>query len=213
MLYALAAVVAALIWLDRTYVLQAMIHRPIFLAPILGFILGNPEVGFLVGASLELLWLNAPPVGAYLPYDDSFCAAVAVPVASLSGLSLMPAVGLALLLCLPAALLGRQIDAWIRRQNNDLVQGSGRVMLLALMRSFGAVLLGMVCYISVAGFLAASVRGYLPTELNDALSMMPIAAIMLGLAGIFYNRHAIVQRSFVLIGAALITISIQFFFA
>ena len=71
----------SLLWMDRVYIFQLMISRPMIMGPIIGFVMGDVKIGILIGASLELLWLNAPPVGSYLPNDESFCTAVAVPVA------------------------------------------------------------------------------------------------------------------------------------
>ncbi len=190
----ISILVGSLIWLDRVFMFQFMISRPIVLAPILGLLMGNLHIGLLVGASLELLWLNAPPVGAYLPNDDSFCAAVATPVAAFAAAS-MPetsAAGLALVLCIPFSLMGRALDMHIRTANQELLPDTTEnleprihhAMRKALLRSY-------VCALSAIGLSTALLcgavfltRDILPGFLVSALSYMPFASIIIGLAAL-----------------------------
>ena len=43
------------------------INRPIILAPLVGLIVGNLEQSIVIGASLELFFMGAVSVGAYIP--------------------------------------------------------------------------------------------------------------------------------------------------
>ena len=45
------------------------INRPIILAPLVGLIVGNLEQSIVIGASLELFFMGAVSVGAYIPPD------------------------------------------------------------------------------------------------------------------------------------------------
>jgi len=190
----ISVMVGSLIWLDRVFVFQSMISRPIVLSPILGLVMGNVQAGLLIGASLELLWLNAPPVGAYLPNDETFCAIVATPVAVLAGSSMSEpsAVGLAVVLSLPFSLLGRVVDTHIRTVNQELLPDKMEniekkivfVMKKALARSY------LYALISIGGstvLLCSGVymfRNLLPGFLISALSYMPFVSIIIGLAGL-----------------------------
>ena len=45
------------------------INRPIILAPLVGLVLGNLHQGLIIGASLELFFMGAVSIGAYVPPD------------------------------------------------------------------------------------------------------------------------------------------------
>ncbi len=190
----ITVMVGSLIWLDRVYVFQSMLSRPIVLSSILGLIMGNIYIGLLLGASLELLWLNAPPVGAYLPSDDSFCAIVATPVAIIAALYLneTSAVGLALVLSIPFSLLGRSVDMHIRRVNEGLVPASTEniehkihhAMRKALVRSYVYALISIGLSIAVLSGVVFMTKDILPDYLITALSYMPFVSIIIGLAGL-----------------------------
>ncbi|HPX19865.1 MAG TPA: PTS sugar transporter subunit IIC [Deltaproteobacteria bacterium] len=185
----------ALLWLDRVFIFQSMVSRPIILSPILGLILGNVTIGFLIGASLELLWLNAPPVGAYLPNDESFCAAAATPTAVLASahMSDAAAAGFALAASLPFAVVGRTLDTHIRMLNQDLIHRipEGR-MEPALRNAIGKALLRSYLYALAAlgisvGLLCTAVilvGEILPDAVKTALSYIPLAGVVIGLAGL-----------------------------
>jgi len=186
--------VGSLIWLDRAFVFQSMISRPVVLSPLLGIILGNVQAGLLVGASLELLWLNAPPVGAYLPNDETFSAIVATPAAVLacSSMSEMSAVGLALVLSVPFSLLGRALDMHLRTINQELLQ-DGMVnvekkivfiMKKALARSYLYALISIGASVALLSAAVHMVSSVLPGFLLSALSYVPLISIIIGLAGL-----------------------------
>lgn len=190
----LSVVIGSLIWLDRVFVFQFMISRPIIVSPILGLIMGNMYIGLLIGASLELLWLNAPPVGAYLPNDDSFCAIVATPVAILAAGSMneTAATGLALVLSVPFSLVGRSVDMHIRTVNQELLGEGikniehriGRAMRKALARSYLYALISLGASTSSICAVVFFISGILPEFLILALSYMPFVSIVIGLAGL-----------------------------
>ncbi len=48
---------------------SSMLDRPLIIAPLVGLALGDPVTGIMVGATLELVWLGAFPVGASNPPD------------------------------------------------------------------------------------------------------------------------------------------------
>ena len=45
------------------------INRPIILGPIVGLILGDVQQGVIIGATLELFFMGAVSIGAYIPPD------------------------------------------------------------------------------------------------------------------------------------------------
>jgi len=61
-----------------------MISRPIIIAPIIGLILNNPYAGLIIGAMIEMFWIDRIPIGIYIPPNDSLVAVLATSVAILA---------------------------------------------------------------------------------------------------------------------------------
>lgn len=60
----LISVVIGFLALDTTIAFQVLLSQPIFACPIIGFLLGNPQLGFEIGLIMQLLWLHIIPAGA-----------------------------------------------------------------------------------------------------------------------------------------------------
>jgi PTS system mannose-specific IIC component len=123
--YLVLALVAGLAAVERKGFLQAMLSRPIALAPLVGGALGDLDGGLLVAAPLELLWLGAVNLGAALPVHEALGTAAIAGGAVLAGRALgggvTPEVAtLAVLLCAPLALLGRKADRIVEIWNERL---------------------------------------------------------------------------------------------
>jgi mannose/fructose/N-acetylgalactosamine-specific phosphotransferase system component IIC len=130
--YLVLGIVAGLAAVERKGFLQAMLSRPIALAPAAGLALGDLSGGVLVAAPLELLWLGAVNLGAALPVHEALGASAIAGGAVLAGRALgtgvTPAVAvLAVLVCAPLALVGRKADRLIEIVNERL---SARAQLL-----------------------------------------------------------------------------------
>jgi mannose/fructose/N-acetylgalactosamine-specific phosphotransferase system component IIC len=120
--YLVVAVVAGLAAVERKGFLQAMLSRPVALAPIVGFALGDLPGGLLLGPPLELLWLGAVNMGASLPPNEALGTAAIAAGAVLAGRALgtgvTPAVAvLAVAAAGMLATLGRTTDRAIEEWN------------------------------------------------------------------------------------------------
>jgi len=120
--YLVVAVVAGLAAVERKGFLQAMLSRPVALAPITGLCLGDLGGGLLLGPPLELLWLGAVNMGASLPPNEAIATAAIAGGAVLAGEALgtgvTPAVAaLAVALAAGLAALGRATDRAIEEWN------------------------------------------------------------------------------------------------
>lgn len=122
--YLVLALVAGLAAVERKGFLQAMLSRPITLAPVAGWALGDLPGGLLVAAPLELFWLGAVNLGAALPVHEALGTAAIAGGAVLAGRALggtTPEVAvLAVLLCAPVAILGRKADRLVEIWNERL---------------------------------------------------------------------------------------------
>jgi len=193
----LIIIVGALLWLDRVFMFQLMLSRPIIMAPILCSIMGEFYLGFLIGASLELLWLNSPPVGAYLPNDDSFCAAIASPVAVYAHLFMneTASAGLALVMSIPFSIVGRAIEMRLRSLNQELIPENisnmestiSRALARSLSRAFICSLICICLSVSVLCCAVFLAKDYLRGPAAICLSYMPSVTIIIGLAGLIFK--------------------------
>src|SRR6266404_2966302 len=75
LLAGIAAFIGGLSALERKGALQLMLSRPIVLAPMLGWALGDAQGGLLLGIPLELLFLGGVNLGGNLPDNESLLAA------------------------------------------------------------------------------------------------------------------------------------------
>jgi mannose/fructose/N-acetylgalactosamine-specific phosphotransferase system component IIC len=69
--------------LDTTAAFQVLISHPLVSCSMVGFILGQVKIGFLIGVVLELVWLNELPIGAAPFSEGNIGATVAASVAIL----------------------------------------------------------------------------------------------------------------------------------
>ncbi|MCX5849927.1 MAG: PTS sugar transporter subunit IIC [Deltaproteobacteria bacterium] len=119
----LVSILGSLLCLDRVFI-QAMISRPVVIAPLIGFFLHNPYAGLIIGAFVELIWIDRLPIGTYIPPNDSITAVVATSTALIAGSKLGGApselIALCVLMAIPCGILAKQIDVLIIKSNDSL---------------------------------------------------------------------------------------------
>ena len=120
--YLLLGLVAGLAAVERKGFLQAMLSRPIALAPLTGLALGDVAGGLAVAAPLELLWLGAVNLGASVPLNEALGTVAVAGGAVLAGQALgggvTPDIALvALLAGAPLSMLGRLADRLVELAN------------------------------------------------------------------------------------------------
>ena len=174
--YLLLALLAGLAAVERKGFLQAMLSRPIALAPLTGLALGDLPGGLLLGPPLELLWLGAVNLGAALPPHETLGAAAVAGGAVLAGRALgsgvTPAVAcLTLALVATLAVLGRSTDRLIEEWNvrlaaraEDLLE-KGQLQ-AALRVNLRGLLLPFAASFALAPFAAALAALLVPAALR-----------------------------------------------
>ena len=119
----LASFCGGLLCLDRVFI-QAMISRPVIIAPIIGLLLHNPYTGLVIGAFVELFWINRIPIGTYIPPNDSITAVVATSTAVIAGQKLggvsPELIAFSILISIPCGILVKQMDILIIKSNDAL---------------------------------------------------------------------------------------------
>jgi mannose/fructose/N-acetylgalactosamine-specific phosphotransferase system component IIC len=220
--YLVVAVVAGLAAVERKGFLQAMLSRPVALAPIIGLALGDLPGGLLLGPPLELLWLGAVNMGASLPPNEALGTAAIAAGAVLAGRSLgtgvTPAVAvLAVALAGALAAIGRTTDRAIEEWN---VRLATRAELLLERGSPAAAvrenLYGMALPFAVSALLAPPVAAVVAMVIPAVLRGYPALAVPLGwawaaLAGLAAAAGARAFRSArgigLFAGAAVVTVA------
>ncbi len=181
----LAGLLAGLAAVERKALLQAQFSRPIVVAPLVGWALGDPLAGLFVGAPLELLWIGAANLGAALPpHDTAATAAIAAAMIGAGDVALPGATAtMAVLIFGPAALLGRRLEGVGERANERLVahaavalgeglpQRAFRLHLAGVWRPFAATAALVILAAAAVGPLLAWVERLLPAVVLAGLEI------------------------------------------
>jgi mannose/fructose/N-acetylgalactosamine-specific phosphotransferase system component IIC len=217
--YLALGLVAGLAAVERKGFLQAMLSRPIALAPLAGLAVGDAAGGLFVAAPLELLWLGAVNLGAAVPVHEALgTAAIAggtvlalrgLEGAGLAGPALLPAVAaLAVALCAPLALVGRRADRLVERFNERLHAraeaelAAGDAGRAASVNLFGLGLPFAIAFVlaplgaAVAAFLIPQLLARLPAALPPLAVAWAVFAGFACAAGAKALRAARVRRHY-----------------
>ncbi len=205
--------------LDRTAIFQGMFSRPLIAGLVSGMLAGNWKIGLLVGAVLELYYLYELPVGTNIPTDDTLLALAAGGVAGvLRGVPETAAWDsralalVVLLTVLPWAGLTRELDAWVRRRNQLLVEeaetallaGRNRLAIDFHLRGFYnfylAAVAGLLLITSVSLGAAWLLLQLLPTGLDPLLSRLLILIPLIGITELLSGMNK--KRLYVFFAAA-----------
>jgi len=99
-----------------------MISRPVVIAPIIGLLLHNLYAGLIIGAIVELIWIDRLAIGTYIPPNDSLTAVLATSIAIIAGSKsggVSPElISLSVLMALPCGVFARQMDVFIIKSND-----------------------------------------------------------------------------------------------
>ena len=215
-----------LLCLDRIFI-QAMISRPIIIAPIIGLILNNPYAGLIIGAMIEMFWIDRIPIGIYIPPNDSLIAVLATSVAILAGQKLGKVspelIAFSILLFIPFGILAKQIDVLIIKSNDILsdqaledakksdIRAIDRKTYLGLIK----VLSFYIIYLLVlqAIFVPAVIWVY-PKLTSAIIKMLTMIYYFLPLLGIAVALNTIKLRGAIPVFCAvflIIAVSLEFF--
>jgi len=118
----LLSVFVALLSCDTLVFGQFMISRPVITGPIIGWWLGHPYIGFIIGICLELMWIRVIPVGVTIPPDTTIATALATAGAINAvlkyGIDDASAIIMALAISIPCGIIYKVIDLRIRMANS-----------------------------------------------------------------------------------------------
>jgi PTS system mannose-specific IIC component len=193
----LISFVGSLLCLDRVF-MQTMICRPVIIAPVIGIILGNPYVGLIIGAILELFWMERIPIGIYIPPNDSIAAVLAASTAILAGQALgsvsKELTALSILFAIPFGIIAKRMDVKIVESNNLLsdqaleaakrldIRTIERATYLGMAKLFAFYIAVLVTLQFILIYLMILIYPGLPSEIKTMLSMTYYFLPLLGIA-------------------------------
>jgi mannose/fructose/N-acetylgalactosamine-specific phosphotransferase system component IIC len=125
-LAAVAALIGGLSAIERKGALQLMLSRPLVLAPVLGWALGDAHGGLVLGIPLELIFLGGVNLGGSLPDNESLLAAALTAMVVPAGIAGQtrvdgPLAALGLALLLPLGFFGRRLERAAEIHNSRLM--------------------------------------------------------------------------------------------
>ncbi|MDR3049029.1 MAG: PTS sugar transporter subunit IIC [Elusimicrobiota bacterium] len=118
----IAAILAALCSCDAVAFGQFMFSRPMFCAPIFGYLTGDIWLGLWIGMIVEMIWLNSVPLGASLPSDISTIAILPVLWTAIYFPHIKEAAVFGLLLSVPFSYFCKEIDILGRKINTNIMR-------------------------------------------------------------------------------------------
>lgn len=175
----MVALTGVVVSLDRLC-FQTMICRPIVCAPVLALLLGQGAIGLVIGAWLELLWIDRLPLGNYVPPAASYLALIITGAVAMVGTTVAEmkvTIPSAMALFLPLAYVGQKLDIWIFTRNERYAQEAeeaaqagderkiARLHLWALVRSVAIVTL----FITVGAGVGEAILNLIVPAIADVL--------------------------------------------
>jgi mannose/fructose/N-acetylgalactosamine-specific phosphotransferase system component IIC len=149
----------AFLSLDTTAVGQFMVSRPIVVGPLVGWLLGHPNIGLEMGALIEMIWIGDLPVGAHLPLDLTMLSGVSVALACELAGNPFPRDAVttyALAVTIPLAVLSTEVTILVNKFNVRWVHLAQRMALGGRFRTFDGINWLVVAELFVKGFLVAA---------------------------------------------------------
>ena len=196
-----SALLVGIISVDRSAFGQFQISRPLVAAPVLGFVLGCPGEGAIVGLLYELLFLRSLPVGSFIPNHPLFPSLVTV---LLIGTYNGPETGVALIgpavfFGLPTFVLDQKVNILWRRSNEEThyrAEAYIRLGRMPLAELLHVLALGRAALFHGAAFLLSGailipLFGVAMREfprLDGILTVVAVVPLFTGLAGIAADK-------------------------
>jgi PTS system mannose-specific IIC component len=190
-----------LVALDTTAAFQILVSHPLVSCSIVGLMLGNFSLGFVIGIVLELVWLNEIPVGAAPFAEGNIGATVAAAVAVMtveqttrSGAVLF----LSLMIGVLISVIGGRLVIFVRYVNSNLYHKLIEDQALSVRRIvqthytgiFFSFILGffltMTSVLLFAKVLFPALIYVIPERLDPALDLAMTAFLGVGCGVLFY---------------------------
>lgn len=193
------SIIGAVLSADITMFGQFMISRPIFCGPLFGYILGDIHTGLWLGMIVEMMWINAIPMGVSVPVDLTMMTSLAVIWSCSFFQGSQEAAIFALALSVPFAYLYKEVDLAGRLFNTKIMhwvedgvekgyetrisKGIYLGLLFFFIRT--AVMYGVLMLLG--GLLYKAMYSYLPIQILVSLKKAWYYLPVFGFGAVLYN--------------------------
>ncbi|MBL7074027.1 PTS sugar transporter subunit IIC [candidate division KSB1 bacterium] len=222
----LVGLVGGVVALDTTAAWQIMISQPIICCPLIGFLLGDPQTGLIVGLLMEFLWLAFVPTGASFFPDGNLGSLVTAALASvgISGAGPLSPMGFFVVMAYGIALsyLGGKVIVWKRKWNGKRLHRWEGMGIKGNLKRFSLSFSLRLLETFIIGFLFAGIMFWwgwwllpklirlIPSSFNPIF--LPLKAALLGLGGavmlkLFYSRRKMAQLGVGLVVGMVLALS------
>ncbi len=183
----MVSIIGGFLCLDRTC-LQVMLSRPVVIAPITGFLLGDVLTGLTIGAFLELLWIDKQQIGISVPPNDSLLAVMIVSSLLLANgqheQTSHEVMTFAFLIFIPLGYITQKMDTALIQSNEGLSEkalqaakaadpgGITRQHISAIVKTFAVYFLFLFVSIIVGIMIIEAAFPLLPVFVMKAMSLM-----------------------------------------
>ena len=193
------SIIGAILSADITMFGQFMISRPIFCGALFGYILGDVYTGLWLGMIIEMMWVNAIPMGVSVPVDLTMITSLGVIWSCTFFKGSQEAAIFSLTISIPFAYLYKEVDLkgrlfntkimhWIEKGIEDgkeqrISNGIYLGLFLFLIRT--SIMYGL--FIFIGGILYKEMFSFLPLQVIIALKKAWFYLPVFGFGAILYN--------------------------
>jgi PTS system mannose-specific IIC component len=165
-----------------------MLSRPVVIAPLTGFLLGDVLTGLTIGSFLELLWIDKQQIGISVPPNDSLLAVMIVSSLLLANnqyeQTSHEVMTFAFLIFIPMGYITQKMDTALIQSNEGLSEkalqaakvadpgGITRQHIIAIIRTFAVYSLFLFISIIVGIMIIEAAFPRLPAFVLKAMSLM-----------------------------------------
>lgn len=161
------------------------LNRPIFLSALTGLVLGDFTTGIMIGATLELFFMGAVSVGAYIPPDVVVGGVLATALAIINGYTTEVALTIAMPIALLSLAIGnfttiiqpfflRLADKYASESNpSGVVSVQWMLGLVNVARRFLLTFVGVYFGATVVEGIIAAIPAFITTGMSAAAGLLP----------------------------------------
>lgn len=161
------------------------LNRPIFLSALTGLVLGDFKTGIMIGATLELFFMGAVSVGAYIPPDVVVGGVLATALAIINGYTTEVALTIAMPIALLSLAIGnfttiiqpfflRLADKYATQCNHKgVVSVQWMMALINVARRFLLTFIGVYFGATVVEGIIAAIPTFITTGMSAAAGLLP----------------------------------------
>lgn len=190
----LVSIAGGLLQLDAINVGRFMFSTPVVAGLIIGWLLGDLTTGLIVGALIELIWIDTISIGGDEPFDSSTVVVLVSGLAILLGRCDFPSIVFLLLLIIPIGIVSQRINMLMRRLNVKLIYRADKyaaqgaplkielLVLKEILFTFARKFLLFFCVFGLGVYVLPKIFSVLPFQIIEGLKWAGWLLLALGFA-------------------------------